>query len=102
MEKPESTLQQLMFSLIEVWKSSGQTQKVFCQEKDLAYGKFHYWYRRYQQDQVPGEENAFMAVTVKGKAADPVTGKMELIWPDGRRLVFHQGVDPLFLRSLLS
>lgn len=34
MESSNNTLQQLMFSLIEVWKSSGKTQLEFCKEKD--------------------------------------------------------------------
>jgi hypothetical protein len=27
------TTQQVMFSLIEIWKSSGKTQREFCKEK---------------------------------------------------------------------
>lgn len=41
MESTDTTLQQLMFSLIEVWRASGKTQRDFCQEKDIAYSKFH-------------------------------------------------------------
>jgi len=47
MEQPDDTLQQLMFSLIEVWKTSGKTQLEFCKEKDSADHKFHYWFRKY-------------------------------------------------------
>ena len=68
-------LQQLMFSLIEIWQASGQSQRIFCQEKDLAYSKFHYWYKKYQEYQSPsatGEPRpdesvgrAFVSVTLK-------------------------------------
>jgi len=98
-------LQQLMFSLIEIWQSSGQSQKSFCQEKELAYGKFHYWYRKYQEYRSPSSSGEpFVAVTVK-KASTLETvpaGVLELVFPDGRRLVFNQVVEAGFLKTLLG
>jgi hypothetical protein len=49
------TTQQFMFSLIEIWKSSGKTQRQFCKEKDLACHKFHYWFRKYNFEDTPPE-----------------------------------------------
>lgn len=40
METSHITTQQLMYSLIEIWKGSGKSQKEFCQEKDIAYHNF--------------------------------------------------------------
>lgn len=101
MESTDTTTQQLMFSLIEIWKGSGKTQLEFCKEKDIAYSKFHYWLKKYNaQGTLPEESPAFMAVTVKKQ---PVirAGTLELVYPDGRRLIFHQDVDPSFVRALL-
>lgn len=102
MESNDTTLQQLMFSLIEVWRSSGMSQRDFCQEKDIAYSKFHYWLKRYKtnssaRDSRPG----FVPVRVNGQTVGR-TGALELVYPDGRRLIFHQDVDPSFLRTLLT
>jgi hypothetical protein len=37
------------------------------------------------------------------KAEKPVqAGSLEVVYPDGRRLVFHQEVEPAFLRALLA
>jgi len=97
-----TTTQQLMFSLIEIWKESGKTQLEFCKEKDIAYSKFHYWLKKYNTHGTIREESpAFMAVTVKGQ---PVirAGTLELVYPDGRRLIFHQDIDPSFVRALLA
>lgn len=88
-----------MFSLIEVWKGSGKSQIEFCREKELAYHKFHYWFKKYnQQSGEPKRGPAFMRVV----GADRVQSAMELIYPDGRKLVFHQEVDASFLRQLLG
>jgi hypothetical protein len=100
MESADMTTQQLMFSLIEVWKSSGKTQKAFCQEKDLAYHKFHYWFKKYNgQSQSASDEPPFLSISMP-----PASGssKLELVYPDGRRLIFHERVDAGFLRALLA
>jgi hypothetical protein len=100
MDKSDNTLQQLMFSLIEIWKTSGKTQIEYCKEKDIAYHKFHYWFRKYSRqgsEPVPG---SFTQIKV---GSQPVSaGFMELIYPDGRKLVFNHAVDADFLRSLLG
>lgn len=102
MESTDLTLQQLMFSLIEVWKGSGKTQRDFCKDKEIAYSKFQYWLRKYNEDQPGGNESpGFVAVPIR-RQPDQGAGSLELVYPDGRRLIFHQDVDPSFLRALLS
>jgi len=94
------TTQQLMFSLIEIWKSSGKTQKAFCQEKDLAYHKFHYWFKKYNQERgQASDEPAFVSFSMRPTSSP---GTLEIVYPDGRRLLFHERVDAGFLRALLA
>lgn len=101
MEPSDKTTEQLMFSLIEIWKGSGKSQKAFCQEKDLAYHKFHYWFKKYTGHQGQVGQPSFMQVQVNKRVAASTTG-MEVIYPDGRKLIFHQPVEASFLRSLLA
>ena len=101
MEQSDKTLQQLMFSLIEIWKSSGKTQLEFCREKEIAYHKFHYWFRKYsRQNSVSAEHSSFARIHVNSQPMS--SGVVELVYPDGRRLIFNEHVDVGFLRSLLS
>lgn len=94
------TKQQLMFSLIEIWKKGEQSQQDFCKEKDLDYNQFQYWLRRYKQLNSPGESiSGFTQIKVKSPVSN---GSMELVFPDGRKLIFHQPVDAAFVRSLLQ
>lgn len=103
MESSDQTLQQLMFSLIEVWKTSGQTQLDFCREKDIAYHKFHYWFRKYSKQNSCSPENpsSFARILVKNQNAMS-SASVELVYPDGRRLIFNGHVDATFLRNLLA
>lgn len=100
-ESTDTTLQQLMFSLIAVWRTSGKTQRDFCKEKDIAYSKFQYWLKRYKEHDPTTTRPAFVPVRVNDQAIEK-TGALELVYPDGRRLIFYQEIDPSFLRRLLS
>jgi len=93
--------QQLMFSLIEVWKKGEQSQREFCKEKDLDYNQFQYWLRRYKQaNGIVSKPRASFA-RIKVPVGLSTASSMELVYPDGKRIIFHQPVDPTFLRSLL-
>src|SRR5690606_8742005 len=95
----DMTTRQLMFSLIEVWKSSGKTQKEFCQEKDLAHHKFYYWLRKYNDHhRQSADESPFLSVSTQSA----ISSNLEIIYPDGRRLLFHQQAEAGFLRALLA
>jgi hypothetical protein len=102
MESSDSTLQQLMFSLIEVWRSSGKTQIDFCKEKNIAYHKFHYWFRKYSnQNPASIPPSSFTRINVN-KHQEVGFGYVEVVYPDGRKLIFNQPVEVSFLRSLLA
>jgi len=99
----DQTTQQLMFSLIEAWRSGNLTQQEFCREKALDYQKFHYWLRKYKISRgeltISKPESSFVKVDL---ASTTTTGAVELCLPDGRKLILHQPVGVAFLRSLLS
>lgn len=96
-----SEKQQAMFSMIESWKSSGQSQQDFCKTQGLAYCVFHYWYNKYREEQTTNHTSpAFVPVHIQPvRSGSPVA---ELIFPDGRRINFYQAVEVSFLRALLS
>jgi hypothetical protein len=63
-ESTDTSLQQLMFSLISVWRASGKTQRDFCKEKDIAYSKFHYWLKGYKEHDSTTTRLGFVPVRV--------------------------------------
>lgn len=102
MESTEVTTQQLMFSLIEIWQGSKKSQQEFCKEKDIEYHKFSYWFRKYRaMHSSTGTDTKFFK-QIKLKEQNPSSCAVELLFPDGRKLVFHQPVDVSFLRALLG
>lgn len=92
--------QHAMFSMIESWQSSGQSQQTFCKSQGIVYSSFHYWYKKYRQAQTPPPSSSpFIPVQVHSAASGSPLA--ELILPDGRRINFYQGIDASFLRTLL-
>ena len=103
MEATDQTTQQLMFSLIEVWKSGNKTQQEFCKEKVLDFNKFQYWLRKYKAVHSPSavSDSKFTFKQIRLKEQPVSLPGLELVFPDGRKLIFHQPVEASFLRSLL-
>jgi hypothetical protein len=95
-----------MFKLIGEWQRSGLTQTAWCQSQDIAYSRFHYWYKRFrEQSNTSGSpvisQSSFISLEVKPVVSDGALCYAEVLCPDGRRILFHQGVDAGYLKSLL-
>ncbi|MHB2149757.1 IS66 family insertion sequence element accessory protein TnpA [Calditrichota bacterium LG25] len=45
-----SARKQEMFKIIEAYEQSGQTQRAFCKERELAFTTFLYWLRKYRKE----------------------------------------------------
>jgi hypothetical protein len=84
------------FAVITAWKQSGQNQKQFCLQNNIAYHVFHYWYKVYR-DHAPAA-GSFVALNI----APQHQAGIELQLTDGRRLVFHQPVSADFLKALIA
>ncbi|MDQ2752194.1 MAG: hypothetical protein M3R72_04135 [Bacteroidota bacterium] len=90
-----------MFKLIEQWQQSGLTQNTFCEQQSMRYHVFHYWYRRYRR--VHDEPKDANATFVKLQIAKPVmSGSVEINYPGGIRLTFHEPVSSSYLKALIS
>lgn len=90
-----------MFPHIESWKSSGLTQKAYCDQQQIIPHVFYYWLKRYRLQQEPATEKGFVSVSLTTiKRSDPVT--MELLGTNGNRILFYGQVEPSYIKSLLS
>ena len=96
--KEKEAVKQEMFDKITQWQQSGLSQKAFCREVNLAYHVFHYWYKRYRFK----ESKAASSFIKLGITSVSVSSSMELVFPDGKRLLFHQPVGVDYLKALIS
>lgn len=94
-------LRQQKLAMIEDWHRSGLSQKQYCLEHNIAYHIFHYWYKRSRTKK--GGDTEDSSAFVKLVASSPATGvHIELLLPDGKRLLFHQPVSSAYLKMLID
>ena len=101
MESAKSKYREQMLSVVKDWKESGQNQVSYCKSKSIPYHRFHYWYKRYKMDHSPADDyrSSFIEVQL---TAPPIHNTAEVIYPDGKRILFHQGVEVNYLKTLIS
>ena len=100
MQKDEATREQ-MFSLIRDWQQSGLSQKAFCEQHTIRYHIFHYWYKCFRELQLTPKSEGFIPIKIQ-RSNTANTASAELVYPDGKRLLFHQPVSSDFLKALIS
>ena len=92
-----------MFELIKEWQQSGLTQAAWCKSQQVAYHRFHYWYKRFREQtcisETPTSQSPFISLEVQPVTSNPCYA--EVVCPDGRRILFHQGVDAGYLKALM-
>jgi hypothetical protein len=96
--------QEQMFTMIASWKHSGLSQKDYCQQNRIRYYVFHYWYKRYRDQQSVSKEAepAFVPLTVKPSLSDATCASVEIVFADGKRILFHQPVSSNFLKAVIT
>jgi len=73
------TKTEAMFSLVQQWKTSGQTKKTFCSEHSISHHTLSYWVTKYYSSQrlSPGGFDAIdLGVASPGE-------QLTLIYPNG-------------------
>jgi hypothetical protein len=91
-----------MFPQIQKWELSGLSQKEFCERHDIKPHVFYYWLRHYRaESQVFSKETSgFVSVQMEESPGESVV--VEVIYVNGTRVVFKEGVGLNFLRGLLD
>jgi len=97
----KSKQRQKMFSMIKNWKETGQNQKAYCEANSISYHQFHYWYKRYKLSHSPANDTKPSFVQVQLPVIEDKSCA-EIIYPDGKRILFHQAVKVSFLKALLG
>jgi hypothetical protein len=95
--------EQKIFEDIIRWQQSGLKQKVWCEQNNFAYSSFHYWYRRFRNRQSGNKQVAgdgFVELQFQG--CPPADPWCELVFGNGKKILFHQAVPVELIRSLLD
>ncbi|HRQ18298.1 MAG TPA: hypothetical protein PL085_14580 [Agriterribacter sp.] len=84
-----------MSEMIERWRQSGLSQKSFCENESIKPYVFYYWYKHWRlAEQASENKSGFVKLNIE-KATVPTS--VEIHFPGGVRLVFHEPVDSDYL-----
>ena len=86
-----------MYSYIRSWQQSGLSQKQYCTGQQITYYLFHYWYRKYKEEQTSVPEGFIQLPAPIVSSSLPFA---EVAFPGGRRILLHQPVSVDYLKSL--
>ena len=90
-----------MMNMIDKWKTSGMGQKDFYVKHNIPANVFYYWLKRYRtlHNQQPLPAASFIQL----HTCEPVpTNNIELLLPNGTRILFHEPVSASYLKALLA
>ena len=85
-----------MYVLVDQWKESGKTQKVFCREHDVKLGTFAWWVARKKRSEASA--GGFALVDMAGQSGSP---GVQIIYPNGVRLCLDYP-DLAVIRQLIT
>lgn len=93
-----------MYSLVESWLESNQSQKAFCDERGIKLHLLSYWARKYQREKKEGfstEASSMIPIRIQSDGAGSYPYALEITYPDGTRLRFGRMIELSLVRSLL-
>ena len=94
-----------MLSLINQWEQSGMRQKDFYQQHNIPAHVFYYWHRCSKKPKAGARKpipaaNSF--VQLQPSVSVPSVNNMEMVLPNGNRIIFNQPVSVDYLKALIS
>jgi hypothetical protein len=102
MEKKRNTAQG-MYGLMAAYEKSGKKQGAYCREHGIKKSTFGYWLRKYRN-----KENGSLGFveielnTPKESPGDTGEAHIEIRYPQGHVVRFHELIPAVYLRSLLK
>jgi hypothetical protein len=90
-----------MFEMIEQWQQSGLSQKAYCEQQSIKHHSFYYWYKCYRRQHADMDNKS--SSFIKLQIAKPVmSGSVEINYPGGIRIIFHDPISSNYLKALIS
>lgn len=93
-----------MYALIRKWEASGQTQEHFFNQHGISKSTFGYWRKKYlreQGSQSKSHENFIPVKIADEHTTNPSQRILELVYPNGVRIVCSSDMDLARLKPLI-
>jgi hypothetical protein len=85
----------------DAWKASGLTQQAYCEQVGISYRSFIYQHNRMERDSQKSPLH-FIEAKRSPPIITPEAGGLELILPNGIRIIIGSAINPALLQTVLS
>ena len=109
MTKTQKNTQAEMYVHVEAWKSSRQSQKIYCNQHGLTFTTFQYWARKhlkkYSKDESADTAPGFIPVRVHpdpGLTLKSIPNQLHFLLPNGVQVMCSETIHPEVLKTLLN
>ncbi len=94
----DELIRERMFEHIKAWQASDLSQKEWCRQHEVIYHVFHYWYKRFLDQQAdPSPDHSFVRLSVNAVEK----AECEIVFADGSKVIFHKPVSASYLKGVL-
>ena len=83
------------------WKTSGLTQQAYCEQEGISYRSFIYQHNRLERHSQKASLHFFEAKR-SSPIIPPETAGLELMLPNGIRIIIGTEINPALLQMVLS
>lgn len=88
-----------MVAIVREWGQSGQSQKEYCQTRNIPHSKFYYWLRKIRDQQTTDNQTDFIAVRIRQSKS---AGDLDIHYPNGTIIKLHSPIDLVMVKTLLQ
>ena len=105
MQRNKKRSKEQMYALIHQWEKSGLNQKQFLRQQGVAKSSFAYWRNKYLgefgKSKSKGKGGFIPVKIAKVDYKDSSVGELELVYPNGIRLVCPSNIELPRLKPLI-
>jgi hypothetical protein len=90
-----------MTALVQQWSQGDESQRAFAARHGISSATLRYWHRQLRVGKAKAGPRGFTPVHVVVDA-DGTGGVLEIVFPDGVRLVIREGTSAAFVTQVLT
>ena len=90
-----------MFGMLNRWRSSGISQRQWCEKQGISMSTFKYWFVKWKEINYPASHARFLEIEPDSPLSVEM-GKVSLHFPNGVRVDFTGTVESEQIMSLIK
>jgi len=88
--------------ILKEWKESGESQRIYCEGKNLNFHTFSYWHTKFKKLNVKEAISPFSKARITPPYKNPLLHSIQIHLPNGNKIQFPSSINKVELKTLLD